>query len=40
VISDQRRFLRSWLDRNHLLAMARREIAARRNAAFAAEGLA
>jgi hypothetical protein len=40
VISDQRRFLRSWLDRNHLLAMARREIAARRKAAFAAEGLA
>jgi hypothetical protein len=40
VISDQRRFLRSWLDRNHLFAMARREIAARRKAAFAAEGLA
>jgi hypothetical protein len=40
VIGDQRRTLRSWLRRNHLFALARREIAARRKAEFAAAGLA
>jgi hypothetical protein len=40
VIGDQRRALRSWLRRNHLFAQARREIAARRKAEFAAAGLA
>jgi hypothetical protein len=40
VIGDQRRALRSWLRRNHLFAQARREIAVRRNAEFAAAGLA
>lgn len=39
-INDQRRFLRSWISRQHVYALARREIAARRAAAFAAEGLA
>jgi hypothetical protein len=36
----QRFFLRDWLCRNHLRAVARQEIAARRAAAFAAAGLA
>jgi hypothetical protein len=40
VIGDQRRALHSWLHRNHLFAQARREIAARRKAEFAAAGLA
>jgi hypothetical protein len=40
VIGDQRRAVRSWLRRNHLFAQARREIAARRKAEFAAAGLA
>ena len=40
VLNDQRRFLRSWISRQHVYALARREIAARRAAAFAAEGLA
>jgi hypothetical protein len=40
VIGDQRRALRSWLRRNHVFARARREIAARRKAEFAAAGLA
>ena len=40
VIGDQRRALCSWLHRNHLFAQARREIAARRKAEFAAAGLA
>ena len=39
VIGDQRRALRAWLHRNHLFAMARREIASRRAAAFEAAGL-
>ena len=38
--TDQRHFLRDWLRRNHLYAIARHAIAARREAAFAAEGLA
>jgi hypothetical protein len=38
IIGDQRRFLRNWIRRNHLFAIARHEIAARRNAASAAEG--
>jgi hypothetical protein len=37
---EQRRFLRSWITRQHAYAVARREIAARRAVAFAAEGLA
>jgi hypothetical protein len=36
----QRYFLKDWLRRNHLRAVARHEIAARRAAAFAAAGLA
>ena len=36
----QRHFLRGWLRRNHLRAIARHEIASRRAAAFAAAGLA
>jgi hypothetical protein len=40
VLNDQRRFLRSWISRQHVYALARREIVARRAAAFAAEGLA
>jgi hypothetical protein len=40
VLNDQRRFLRSWISRQHVFALARREIAERRAAAFAAEGLA
>jgi hypothetical protein len=40
VLNDQRRFLRSWISRQHVYALACREIAARRAAAFAAEGLA
>jgi hypothetical protein len=40
VLNDQRRFLRSWISRQHVYALARREIAERRAAAFAAEGLA
>jgi hypothetical protein len=40
VLNDQRRFLRSWISRQHVYALARREIATRRAAAFAAEGLA
>jgi hypothetical protein len=40
VLNDQRRFLRSWISRQHVYALARREIADRRAAAFAAEGLA
>jgi hypothetical protein len=40
VLNDQRRFLRSWISRQHVYALARREIAERRTAAFAAEGLA
>jgi hypothetical protein len=39
-IGDQRRFLRSWINRQHLFAVARREIATLRGTAFAAEGLA
>ena len=39
VLNDQRRFLRSWISRQHVYALARREIAERRAAAFAAEGL-
>jgi hypothetical protein len=40
VLNDQRRFLRSWVSRQHFYAIARREIAELRAAAFAAEGLA
>ena len=40
VLNDQRRFIRSWISRQHVYALARREIANRRAAAFAAEGLA
>ena len=40
VANDQRRFLREWVKRQHLYAVARRELAALRSAAFAAEGLA
>jgi hypothetical protein len=36
AIGDQRRFLRAWIRRNHLYAIARREIARRRKIAFAA----
>jgi hypothetical protein len=36
----QRRFLKDWLRRNYLYAIARHEIASRRAAAFAAAGLA
>jgi hypothetical protein len=36
VMGDQRRFLRGWLRRNHLFAIARHEIARRREIAFAA----
>jgi hypothetical protein len=36
----QRQFLRDWLRRNYLFAVARREFASRRAAAFAAAGLA
>jgi hypothetical protein len=39
-VNRQRQFLREWLRRNHLRAIARREIAVRRAAAFAAAGLA
>jgi hypothetical protein len=40
VVNDQRRFLRGWISRQHVYALARREIAVLRAAAFAAEGLA
>jgi hypothetical protein len=40
VLNDQRRFLRSWISRQHVYSLARHEIAERRAAAFAAEGLA
>jgi hypothetical protein len=39
-VNRQRRFQRDWLQRNCLYAIARREIAARRAAAFQAAGLA
>jgi hypothetical protein len=39
-VNRQRKFLRDWLHRNHLYAIAHHEIARRRAAAFAAEGLA
>jgi hypothetical protein len=39
-VNRQRHFLRDWLRRNYLYAIARHEIAARRAAAFAAAGLA
>jgi hypothetical protein len=39
-VNNQRRTIRSWLREQHLFALARKEIAARRQAAFAAEGLA
>jgi hypothetical protein len=39
-VNRQRHFLRDWLQRNCLYAIARREIASRRAAAFAAAGLA
>jgi hypothetical protein len=40
ALNDQRRFLRSWISRQHVHALARRQIVERRAAAFAAEGLA
>ena len=40
VANDQRRFLRDWIRHQHLYAIAARELAALRSAAFAAEGLA
>ena len=39
-VNNQRRTIRSWLREQHLFALARREFAARRQAAFIAEGLA
>jgi hypothetical protein len=39
-VNRQRHFLRDWLQRNCLYAIARHEIASRRAAAFAAAGLA
>jgi hypothetical protein len=39
-VNRQRQFLRDWLGRNIEHAVARREIAAHREAAFVAEGLA
>jgi hypothetical protein len=39
-VNRQRQFVKGWLRRNYLYAIARHEIAARRAAAFAAEGLA
>jgi len=39
-VNRQKHFLRDWLRRNYLYAIARREIASRRAAAFAAAGLA
>jgi hypothetical protein len=39
-VNRQKHFLRDWLRRNHLYAIARREIASRRAAAFEAAGLA
>jgi hypothetical protein len=36
VMGDQRRFLRGWIRRNHLFAVARHEIARRREVAFTA----
>ena len=39
-VNRQRHFLRDWLRRNHLYAIARHAIAARREAAFAEAGLA
>ena len=39
-MNRQRHFLRDWLRRNHLYAIARHAIAARREAAFAEAGLA
>ena len=39
-VNRQKHFLRDWLHRNYLYAIARREIASRRAAAFAAAGLA
>jgi hypothetical protein len=40
VLNDQRRFLRCWISRQHVYALARRETAERRKAAFEAAGLA
>jgi hypothetical protein len=40
LLNDQRHFVRSWISRQHVYALARRQIAVRRAAAFAAEGLA
>jgi hypothetical protein len=40
LLNDQRRFIRSWISRQHVYALARQEISERRAAAFAAEGLA
>jgi hypothetical protein len=39
-VNRQKHFLRDWLRRNHLYAVARHEIASRRAAAFEAAGLA
>jgi hypothetical protein len=39
-VNNQRRTISSWLREQHLFALARREFAARRQAAFVAEGLA
>lgn len=39
-VNRQRHFLKDWLRRNHLYAIARHAIAARREAAFAEAGLA
>jgi hypothetical protein len=38
-MGDQRRFIRGWIQRNHLFALARHTISVRRAAAFAAGGL-
>ena len=39
-VNDQRRVVRNWIRRNYVFALARAEIANRRQTAFAAEGLA
>ena len=39
-VNGQRQFLRGWIRRHHLFAIARHEIAVRREAAFAEAGLA
>ena len=39
-LRKQKAFLRGWISRQHVHALARRQIAERRAAAFAAEGLA